>query len=73
MATYKHEVIIKFEPRKDDEAHKILARIEELAKQHNLPITEAGMYVEETGLAAPLIEEQDVDLMARQLRRRDET
>jgi hypothetical protein len=35
--------------------------VEELAKQHNLPLTEAGRYVEETEIAAPLIEEEGPD------------
>jgi predicted transcriptional regulator len=42
-------------------AKEHLARVEELVKQHNLPITEAGMYLTESGLAAPLIEEEDGD------------
>jgi hypothetical protein len=54
----KHEVVIKFEPRDDTQANEIIALVEELSKHFNLPLTEAGSYVEDSEVAAPLLRDE---------------
>jgi hypothetical protein len=53
-----HEVVIKFEPRDDTQANQIIALVEELSKHFNLPLTEAGSYVEDSDVAAPLLRDE---------------